>query len=138
MFVTVKKSTRLINISKRRKSTNRHNISLLICFWFHLSTTNFFLLCLTQMNIENNSNVWEKFSKNNQAKKGGCSYKVKNIIFISGIFYIFRRILYFPEYVIFKWFHINYLRNICSIIFSVRYTKWTENTVFSGNKNIYF
>uniref|UniRef100_A0A1I8B1Z4 Uncharacterized protein n=1 Tax=Meloidogyne hapla TaxID=6305 RepID=A0A1I8B1Z4_MELHA len=64
MFVTAIKSKRLISTNKRLKNIKRNNISLLICFWFVFSTTNFFILCLTQM-------------VNNQAKNsGGCSYKI--------------------------------------------------------------
>ena len=93
MFVTAIKSKRLFSTNSRPKNYNRPKLSLLICFWFILSTSNFFIICWTQMANKNF----------NLIKKGdGCSYKVweRNLlkksfgIFGENFFGIFRKFFF--------------------------------------------
>ncbi|CAK5086317.1 unnamed protein product [Meloidogyne enterolobii] len=68
MFVTAIKSKRLFSTKNSRpKNYNRPKISFLICFWFILSTSNFFIICWTQMANKNFNLI---------KKGGGCSYKI--------------------------------------------------------------
>ncbi|CAK5088480.1 unnamed protein product [Meloidogyne enterolobii] len=67
MFVTAIKSKRLFSTNSRPKNFNRPKISLLICFWFILSTSNFFIICWTQMANKNFNLI---------KKGGGCSYEI--------------------------------------------------------------